>query len=239
MNDAADLVALLEADRWLDKVLSQRSHLPELVALRELDARLTQLSADLRAAEALRAPLAEEFRLATEQADTLRRRRDELTRRINAPSTAAKDVAALDVELRHLDDIVSAAEDREVEALLAVEPAEETVATIKAEGSPLVHQRHELDATVKELQSSLDEELADLRSRREVTSRRLDGATLTKYESILKRVGTSGAAQVVDGRCDGCRIALAPLDRDRWKASAMTSLFSCPECGRLLIPCSS
>jgi predicted nucleic acid-binding Zn-ribbon protein len=49
-------------------------------------------------------------------------------------------------------------------------------------------------------------------------------------------VGTSGAALVVEGRCDGCRLALSPLDFDRFKAQAPETFMDCPECGRLLLP---
>ena len=59
---------------------------------------------------------------------------------------------------------------------------------------------------------------------------------LARYDAAFARVGTSGAAQVDAGRCDGCRIALSPLDVDRWKGQAEGSLMNCPECGRLLLP---
>jgi predicted nucleic acid-binding Zn-ribbon protein len=41
---------------------------------------------------------------------------------------------------------------------------------------------------------------------------------------------------VVEGRCDGCRLALAPLDHDRFKSRALDTFMDCPECGRLLLP---
>jgi predicted nucleic acid-binding Zn-ribbon protein len=57
-----------------------------------------------------------------------------------------------------------------------------------------------------------------------------------RYNAALARVGTSGAANVIEGRCDGCRIALSPLDLDRWKSQAPDAFMDCPECGRLLLP---
>ena len=57
-----------------------------------------------------------------------------------------------------------------------------------------------------------------------------------RYESALARVGTSGAAVVLEGRCDGCRLALSPLDFDRFKAQPPDTFMDCPECGRILLP---
>jgi predicted nucleic acid-binding Zn-ribbon protein len=57
-----------------------------------------------------------------------------------------------------------------------------------------------------------------------------------RYDVAMTRAGTSGAAQVVEGRCEGCRLALAPLDYDHFKAQAPDTFMDCPECGRLLLP---
>ncbi|MGH9019887.1 MAG: C4-type zinc ribbon domain-containing protein, partial [Acidimicrobiales bacterium] len=57
-----------------------------------------------------------------------------------------------------------------------------------------------------------------------------------RYDDALARVGGSGAAQVDAGRCDGCRIALSPLDLDRWRVAPEGSFPPCPSCGRLLLP---
>jgi hypothetical protein len=75
-----------------------------------------------------------------------------------------------------------------------------------------------------------------LRASRAERAAQLSPALLARYEDLLKRVGTSGAAQVDAGRCDGCRILLSPLDLDRWKALGEDSFMPCPECGRLLLP---
>jgi hypothetical protein len=86
------------------------------------------------------------------------------------------------------------------------------------------------------LRATLDEELVSLRGARHERAAALSPELLARYDAALVRVGTSGAAQVDAGRCDGCRIALPPLDVDRWKSQLTGTFMPCPECGRLLLP---
>ena len=112
------------------------------------------------------------------------------------------------------------------------------VAAIKGRAQPGVARRGELQATGSpNSQASLDEELASLREgRRDCASAAVSPELLARYDAALVRAGTSGAAQVDAGRCDGCRIALSPLDVDRWKGQPSGTFMACPECGRLLLP---
>jgi predicted nucleic acid-binding Zn-ribbon protein len=119
---------------------------------------------------------------------------------------------------------------------MAVEPLDEAVSAIKAAAQPAVTRRSTLQATIGELHVSLDEELVALHEQRRARAAAVTSELLTRYEAAMKRVGTSGAAQVVTGHCDGCRIELSPLDLDRWKGQPEGSFMTCPECGRLLLP---
>ena len=119
---------------------------------------------------------------------------------------------------------------------MAVEPLDEAVSAIKATAQPAVAHRSELQGAIAELQASLDDELVALRQQRTERTLALAPELLARYEGAFTRVGTSGAAQVVAGHCDGCRIALSPLDVDRWKGQPEGTFMTCPECGRLLLP---
>jgi len=99
-----------------------------------------------------------------------------------------------------------------------------------------MERRAELQAQIVSLQATLDEEIISLRSSREACAVQVQSELLKTYEAAHKRVGISGAAQVDNARCDGCRIELSPLDFDRWKAQPQDTFMACPECGRLLLP---
>jgi hypothetical protein len=145
-------------------------------------------------------------------------------------------LSALQNELTHVRQLLEVSEDRELELLVELEPKEATIEDIKHRAQPGVARRAELQASIKDLQASLDEELTALAVTRDETARAVPAELRVRYDAALARSGGSGAAQVVDGRCDGCRIALAPLDYDRFKSMPEDTFMDCPECGRLLLP---
>jgi uncharacterized protein len=236
VTDLEALRALMEADRWLERVAGQRRHLPESEELARVEGELRALASALRAAQDAQSPVRAAHERARDEGARLATRASDLATKLSASGTAAQTLAALQKELDHVRELQSAAEDHELELLMELEPLDQAVEAVKAAAAPLVARRAELVVQVAELQASLDEELASLRVARGDTARAVPAALLARYDAALARSGTSGAAQLVAGRCDGCRIALAPLDIDRVKALAEGEFAPCPECGRLLLP---
>ena len=236
MSETDALRALMEADRWIDRVTSQRSHLPEIAELASVEGELTSLLGALREAQAELDPVRSAYDDAQREAQRLGARASDLNATLSASSANARELAALHKELDHVRELLSAAEDRELEYLLGVEPLEATVDAIKLRAQPLVQRRSELQRAIADLQATLDEELSALREQRTQRADEVSAVLLARYDAAFVRAGTSGAAQVDNGRCDGCRIVMSPLDVDRWKAQADGSFMACPECGRLLLP---
>ena len=226
----------MEADRWIDRVGAQRNHLPEMAELTTVEDELRGLAKALQEAQMARAPVKTAFDDAAREAERLESRAKSLDATLADSTANARELATLQHELQHVRELLERAEDLELEYLVALEPLDADVAAIKERAQPSAQRRSELQATVLTLQASLDEELVSLRSERQVRADALSSELLARYDGALVRVGTSGAAQVDAGRCDGCRIALSPLDVDRWKAKEPDSFMTCPECGRLLLP---
>ena len=236
MSESDALRALMEVDRWIDRVASQRSHLPELAQLAALEDELRGLLKALQEAQAAQAPIKVACDDAAREAERLRSREKSLDVTLASSTANARELAALQNELQHVRELLERAEDRELEYMVALEPLDAGIAAIKELAHPGVARRTELQANVAQLQATLDEELASLSNDRRTRADALSSELLTRYDAAFVRVGTSGAAQVDAGRCDGCRIALSPLDVDRWKGQAAGSFMACPECGRLLLP---
>jgi predicted nucleic acid-binding Zn-ribbon protein len=236
MTETDAVRALMEADRWIDRVRTQRTHLPELAELSTLESGLRGLLADLQTAEAQLAPVKSAFDEVARESARLKSRAQDLDATLGTSTANARELNALQVELSHVRERLAQSEDRELELLEALEPLEVRVSEIKHAAQPGVVRRGELRKAVEELQASLAEELVSLRADRAPLAAQLPDALRTRYEATLARVGTSGAATVIEGRCDGCRLALSPLDFDRFKAQAPDTFMDCPECGRLLLP---
>jgi predicted nucleic acid-binding Zn-ribbon protein len=226
----------MEADRWIDRVSAQKTHLPESVELSALEVELRALLKALNEAQATLTPVRGAYDEAQREGERLRTRAESLDKTLSNSTANARELAALQTELEHVRALLVRSDDLELEYLMAVEPLDEAVSAIKASAQPAVARRSELQVAITELHASLDDELVALRLQRGERAAAVSAPLLARYEAALARVGTSGAAQVVSGHCDGCRIALSPLDLDRWKAQPEGTFMTCPECGRLLLP---
>lgn len=236
MSETEALRALMDADRWIDRVGSQRSHLPEITELAEVESELRSLMKALQEAQAVQAPVRTAYEDSAVETERLHKRVGDLERTLGASTANARELTALHTELDHVRELLGRAEDRELDLLIEVEPLDEMVQTIRSQAQPLVARRKDLQGVIIDLQSSLDEELMALRDARRERAAAVSAELLARYDAALMRAGAAGAAQVDTGRCDGCRIALSPLDFDRWKAQAPETFMPCPECGRLLLP---
>jgi hypothetical protein len=226
----------MEADRWIDRVSSQKTHLPEIAELAALEGELRGLLKDLHEAEARLVPVKSDYENVARGSLRLKGRASDLDATLATSTANARELTALQSELTHVRALLSASEDRELELLLELEPREGDIESIKRRAQPGVTRRSELIDVIAQLQATLDEELVSLRRDREERHAVLPEALRARYDVAMTRAGTSGAAQVVEGRCDGCRLALAPLDYDRFKSQALDTFMDCPECGRLLLP---
>ncbi len=236
MSDTEDLRTLMEADRWIDRVNAQSTHLPELVELSAVENTLRDLVKALQTAQAAQAPVRSAYQEAQREAARLAQRARDLATTLATSTANARELAALQNELQHVRELLGRVEDRELDLLIEVEPLDEAVAGVRARAQPCAERRGVLLAEIGALRATLDEELTSLREARRARAAALRPSLLARYDGALGRVGTSGAAQVLNGRCDGCRIALSPLDVDRWKVQPPDTFMDCPECGRLLLP---
>lgn len=236
MSETDDLRALMEADRWIERVNTQKTHLPEMAELAALEVELRAQLKSLNEAQAALTPVGRAYEESQREGERLRARAEGLDKTLSASTANARELAALQHELQHVRELLERNDDVELEYLVAVEPLDEAVSAVKAAAQPAVARRSELQSAIGALQSSLDDELVSLHQQRVESAAALSPELLTRYEAAFARVGTSGASQVVSGRCDGCRIALSPLDVDHWKGQPEGSFMACPECGRLLLP---
>jgi predicted nucleic acid-binding Zn-ribbon protein len=236
VSETEALRALIEADRWIDRVSSQKTHLPEIAELASLERELRGHLKDLHEAEAALVPVKSDFENVSRESARLKGRASDLDSTLTTSTANARELTALQNELSHLRELLAASEDRELELLVELEPREQEIESIKRRAQPGVARRSELIDVIAQLQATLDEELRSLRLDRDARHAAVSQGVRARYDVAMTRAGTSGAAQVVEGRCDGCRLALAPLDVDRFKSQAPDTFMECPECGRLLLP---
>jgi uncharacterized protein len=235
VSDTDSLTALLDADRWIDKARIHLERLAEKQELSDVEAQIRVLATEMRDLESQRGPARTAFETATEHAEVLRQRRRHLDEQLNHATVPARDLASMQGELAKVTSAMSAAEDDEVAGLLALEPLDNTDTEIRSRAEPLIARRKELQSTIEALLETGNEELAHLVAARGPLADALSSPLRQRYDIALKHAGVSGAAHLVDGRCDGCRVTLSALDISRARALPLDQFADCPHCGRLLL----
>ena len=156
----------MEADRWIDRVNTQKTHLPEQAELAALEIELRAQLKALNDAQAAQAPVRSSYESTQREGERLRARAEGLDRNLHNSTANARDLAALQTELQHVRELLERNDDLELEYLMAVEPLDEAVNAVKVAAQPAVARRAELQAAIAELQASLDDELVALRASR-------------------------------------------------------------------------
>ncbi|MBO0979160.1 zinc ribbon domain-containing protein [Microbacterium sp. SD291] len=224
--DVADLDRrIAQAERARTKP-AQAARITELVAIRQEQLReltnltgarddvrteLTRLESDVKLVEQRRARDAERL----------------------AAATNSKEAQALEHELASLAKRQSDLEDIELDVMGRLEDAEAAVAaqqallgTTTAEGSALTAQGKADVAAATDLGAQL------ARDRAAITAN-LPAGLLADYDR--RATNSAGAALLIRGTCEGCRIVLPSTDLNDIRRAAEDAVVSCPECGCILV----
>jgi predicted nucleic acid-binding Zn-ribbon protein len=123
-------------------------------------------------------------------------------------------------------------EDSQLEAMLAVEQAEQAEASTRA-ALDLVLASSESDReNLAKEQGALKAEIDRLESERQAIAQGIDPASLQHYDTLRSQKRGIAVAAVVDGTCNACGGPLTPAERQAVHIGQ--SLVHCPTCGRLL-----
>jgi uncharacterized protein len=136
-------------------------------------------------------------------------------------------------EISYAENEIRKAEDRILELMEEAEPLDKNV---KASEIDLKKQQQHVEGEKKvarERTAASQKELAEKRAERQSISGQMDPKFYADYERIRKKTKNTPIAEVVDGRCDACRIALRPqFFQDLRKGD---KIMFCESCGRILV----
>lgn len=126
-------------------------------------------------------------------------------------------------------------EEIETHILEAYEAADERAERRKKLEERLAQQQKELaaaQARVDAEEAKINEQIAGLESRRGDAAGKVSSEHLSLYERVLKHVGDSAVAEVVDEMCGGCHIKIRPDQISKVRGGK--DLVTCIECTRIL-----
>lgn len=225
----------------LDTAISQLQHrkaaLPERQELLRVTATLTELGKRFSELQASRAELAARQQALETEISTTTARREALEQRMYAARGApARDLQAMDDEIRHLRDRRDQMEDAELEVMVALEPVDAELATLDTQGASLRADAARLRRTLTAAESEIDGKLTDQVAEREEAAATLPEDLRSRYESLRSRLGGTGAARLVGSRCSGCHLELPSMEVERIRHLSPGTVVTCEQCGRILVP---
>ena len=146
--------------------------------------------------------------------------------------SSAKEAANLQEEVASLKRRQVDREELLLEAMVAVEEAEETVEQAQAQLSSATGRWSADQQELLQEQATLQQRLAELENQRPVLTQPISSADLKLYEQMRPKKGGRAVAAVKAGVCQGCGIAIA--SNHVRLARAGTDILTCPTCGRIL-----
>jgi predicted nucleic acid-binding Zn-ribbon protein len=230
------LLALAARDAELLHARHLVAHPPSLAELQALDATLESLRARKRSLDAERAPLAERSASLERDAAAARDRAGVLDARLRTATGASRDLEAMSHEADAQRARATAIDDELLEVLEPLEPLEQEDAALRVEFGERRAQRDAVAARVEEERAHARADVEALDAGRPELAAALEGPMLARYDAAAARAGGVGAAQLIDGRCSGCRVAIPTAVVDRLlRGSDDELVVVCDECGRLLV----
>ena len=153
-----------------------------------------------------------------------------------ARGSSTRDLQAMDEEVRHLNQRRSELEDVELAAMEDQEPVDAALTALAARTAPVEQKVTVLRGEVAQATSEIEAELATSTAARAAEAAQLPAALADRYEALRTRLKGTGAARLIEHRCDGCHLELSSGEVERIRDTTPDSVVTCDQCGRILVP---
>lgn len=230
------LIEVQDHDTVADQLRHRRQTLPELTELVRAEDKLAELE---RRAEQLRAErdgVARQQRRHEDELASAEAKAAEIDRTLYSGTVRSpRELQALQAELESLRRLQAVIEDRVLEAMTERDPLDAALAGVDAERDRLDREGARLRATIAETQAAIDAELAVETEARSKAAADVPAELARLYEELRAKLGGTGAARLVNGRCSGCHLTLPAMELDRLRREPPDAVIRCEQCGRLLV----
>ncbi|MDA8071541.1 MAG: C4-type zinc ribbon domain-containing protein [Actinomycetota bacterium] len=230
------LLHLQEDDTALAQLRHRLDTLPERGALASVGTRLRELEEQAVQLERRAGELAGAQAELERQIEAARARREQLDRQMRSGQvTAARDLTAMDEEVRHLAGRVASLEDRELEVMEEADPIHRQLREVAETARGLREESDRLHQALAAAEATLGDEMSSLERRRAEQAGEVPAALLSQYERIRAAGDGVGVARLVGSSCSGCHLTLPSMEVDRIRRAAPDAVVTCDQCGRILV----
>ena len=143
-----------------------------------------------------------------------------------------KELQDLQNEVAALKRHLATLEDRQLEAMLEEETAEQAHRVVLEELEQVKTRLADQNQTLTAEQSDLNKDLERFEAERQAALSPLDANLLTIYDQLRQQKRGLAIAAVTDGACAACGTTLTPAQLQSTRSA--TQVINCPTCGRIL-----
>jgi len=229
------LLDLQAVDTRLDQVAHAKATLPLLTELAALEQRGRAVDTELVNARTALGDVQREVDKAEADVQLVRERAARDQSRLDSGTGSAKDLQALQHEVASLARRQSALEDVELEVMERAEALGAQVTALEATRAELTTQLAAATAARDAAVGDLDAEGAQVAGRRDGLLAGVGDDLVALYEKVRRNSGGTGAAELKQRRCGGCRLELNPQEMNRITAAPADEVLRCEECSRILV----
>jgi hypothetical protein len=231
------LLAVQDLDTSITQMEHRRDALVESSGLANVEAELASLGAVQADAASRRAVLTATQKGLEDQIAGITARRDLVEKRLYAATgSSARDLQAMNEEVKHLTDRRAELEEQELVAMLEADPIDAELAALRERMGPLQVKAKELREQVEQERLEIDAAIASAAGTRAAEAAQLPAALSDRYEKLRARLKGMGAARLIGSHCDGCHLELPSMEVERIRALPAGEVATCEQCGRILIP---
>jgi predicted nucleic acid-binding Zn-ribbon protein len=230
------LLEVQDHDTAVDQLRHRRSSLPEQSQLVAVEARLAALEARAAELQIGRDELGVRQGALEEQIEASRTRQTELERRMyGGQVSAARDLQAMDEEVKHLKRHISELEDREIEIMEELEPIDGELQVDDRDRAALRDDRDRLRRAITDAVQRIEADVAAQSEARVTAAAAVPADLLARYERLRSILSGTGAARLVGESCSGCHLSLPAMEVDRIRKAPPDEVITCDQCGRILV----
>lgn len=228
----ADLLDLQEVDLQIDRLLTQRTELPELAQYKAAHKASEKAQSQLDALQAQSKEISMNLDKNEGELEILETKIDQSELRLFAGGLSAKEADNLRLDIESQKRRQS---DMETEVLTFIDE-HETVTTQVTEAESLVESTtgevHRLEAAVSDEWRKIDAELARREERKKAIVAIVDDELLPVYEKLRNSKEGVAVSRLADGTCGGCHLVLSAAEQAE---AAQDDPPRCIHCLRLLV----
>jgi uncharacterized protein len=231
------LLTLQDLDTSIAQLHHRRASLPERRDLADTEAALADVERRAREVDVERSELVRRQTDLESRISSAATRRHSLEQRLYAARGApARDLQAMDEEIRQLQHRGEEMEEAELEIMVALEPLDAVLASLGADRERLSFAAGALREALAGSEAEIDAELEEQQAARASAAAGVPDDLRQRYESLRARLGGTGAARLVGNRCSGCHLELPAMEVDRIRHLSPGAVVTCEQCGRILVP---